>query len=74
MLFGVCANGHVYARRQTDSKQGCGLGEFYDATQEIDAVFKEMQTDGTISMIARNLRPMICEPRNLVAPAKSAIG
>lgn len=74
MLFGICANGHVYARKQVNSSEGYGLGEFYDATQEMNDVFKQLQQDGTISALTRNLRPKNCEARNLLTPAKSAIG
>ena len=74
MLFGICANGHVYTRKQVNSNNGLRLGEFYDATQEMNVVFKQLQQDGTINALTRNLRPKNCEARNQLTPAKSAIG
>ena len=75
MLFGVCANGRVYARKQTKSQNGYGLGEFYDATNEIERTFKELQQNGVINKITNNLRPKNNNVKNnALVPAKSVMG
>ena len=55
VLFGVYANNKVYARKQVVDKSRVSLGEFYDATDEMQATFTEMKDAGDVDLIAKNM-------------------